>query len=52
MSDNTNDRAYYLSLTPKERWLSLEYLIKPAYQIDEFPPMDRTVFIMRKHEVK
>lgn len=49
-SDSTNDRAYFLSLSPVERWEILDYLNLQAYQLDVYPKLDRTAFSKRKHE--
>ncbi len=52
--DSGNDRAYWLSKTPMERFEAAWYLISQAYGFDPEnpPPMDKTLFSTRKHEVR
>lgn len=46
-----NDRAYWLSKTPAERFAAAWYLICVAYNLphDTHTPLDRTYFKMGKH---
>jgi hypothetical protein len=46
-----NNRAYWLSKTPAERWAAAWYLTCCAYGIDykNPPKLDRTAFSMRKN---
>lgn len=47
----SNNKEYWLSKRPSERWHAAWYLICSAYNIDpENPPrVDRNVFSMRKN---
>jgi len=47
----SNNKEYWLSKSPSERWRAAWYLTCCAYGIDhENPPrLDRTVFSMRKN---
>ncbi len=46
-----NNREYWLSKTPNERFAAAWYLISCAWNFDinNPPRMDRSVFSMRKH---
>lgn len=47
----SNNKAYWLSKSPSERWQAAWYLICCAYGLDpDNPPrLDRTAFSMRKN---
>jgi len=47
-----NNRAYWLQKDPLERLEAAWYLTAMAYGIspDNPPPIDRTIFSMRKHQ--
>ncbi len=48
-----NNKEYWLSKTPDERFAAAWYLICCAYNIDynNPPKLDRTCFSMRKHDL-
>lgn len=52
--DSGNDRTYWLSKTPMERFEAAWYLISQTYGFDleNPPPMDKRLFSARKHEVR
>ncbi|MBK7886645.1 MAG: hypothetical protein IPJ86_04865 [Bacteroidetes bacterium] len=47
----SNNKEYWLSKSPSERWHAVWYLICSAYDLDpENPPrLDRSVFSMRRN---
>lgn len=48
----SNNKDYWLSKSPSERWQAAWYLICSAYNLDpDNPPrLDRSVFSMRKNK--
>lgn len=48
LSDAANNIDYWQTKTYRERLEAAHYLIKIAYRISEFPPMDKTIFSTRK----
>jgi hypothetical protein len=48
LAEASNNYAYWQTKTIRERLEAANYLIKVAYRITEFPPMDKTICSTRK----
>ncbi len=48
LNEASNNYAYWQTKSYRERLEAASFLIKIAYQIDEFPPMDKTFCTTRK----